>query len=203
MAEPDEEDVVAADEAKDKGSDELFDELRSSRDGLTTEEAEKRLARDGPNEITEKKQNPVLKFLRYFWGPIPWMIEAAAIMSAAIFRWEDFGIITVLLLINAGVGFWQERKADTVIELLKKRLVAEVRVLRDGEWKQDASRILVPGDVVRVRLGDIVPADLKLFDGDYLSVVLHSRLRPDSITDMGMPETSVRNIPGKSSIRLG
>ena len=96
------------------------------------------------------------------------MIEIASILSIIIQHYEDFGIILTLLIVNAVVGFWQERKADNAIELLKKRLAPNARVLRDGAWKEIPSRELVPGDIVRIRLGDIVPADVKLVKGDYL-----------------------------------
>jgi H+-transporting ATPase len=146
------------------------DKVSASEKGLSSAEADKRLQQYGPNEIPEKKVNPILKFLSYFWGPIPWMIEAAVVLSAAIQRWEDFGIIFVLLMLNAVVGFWQERKAGNAIELLKQKLALSARVLRDNKWIELPARRLVPGDVVRVRLGDIVPADIKLLEGDYLLV---------------------------------
>jgi H+-transporting ATPase len=96
------------------------------------------------------------------------MIEAAVVMSAIIQHWPDFGIILMLLMLNAVVGFWQENKADNAIELLKQRLAPSARLLRDGKWIQKPAKALVSGDVVRVRLGDIVPADIKLMNGDYL-----------------------------------
>ena len=136
--------------------------------GLSTEEVARKLQKYGTNEIPEKKVNPFRKFMGYFWGPIPWMIEAAAVLSVIIQHYEDFAIIFTLLIVNAIVGFWQERKADNAIELLKKRLAPEARVLREGKWLKIPSRELVPGDIVRVRLGDIVPADVKLMKGDYL-----------------------------------
>ena len=136
--------------------------------GLSSAEAAQRLQQYGPNDIPEKKVSPIRKFLGYFWGPIPWMIEAAAGLSIAIQHWEDFAIIFTLLMSNAIVGFWQEHKADNSIELLKKRLALKARVLRDGKWQEIAARELVLGDTVRVRLGDIVPADVKLMKGDYL-----------------------------------
>jgi H+-transporting ATPase len=136
--------------------------------GLSSAEVEKKLQQYGPNEIPEKKVNPLRKFLGYFWGPIPWMIEAAAGLSIVIQHWEDFGIIFTLLIVNAVVGFWQEHKADNAIELLKKRLAPKARVLREGTWREIPARELVPEDIVRVRLGDIVPADVKLMKGDYL-----------------------------------
>jgi len=138
--------------------------------GLTSEEARARLARYGENAIREERVSPLRKFLGYFWGPIPWMIEVAAILSGVTQRWDDFAIIILMLLINAGVGFFEEYKADTAIAALKQRLAPVARVLRDGAWKDLAARVLVPGDVVLVKLGNIVPADLDLREGDYLSV---------------------------------
>ena len=176
---------------------EFLDPRHSNPDGLTSEEAERRLAQYGPNEIAENKVNPAVKFLSYFWGPIPWMIEAAAILSAVIQRWEDFAIIFVLLLLNAGVGFWQEHKADTAIEMLKKRLAPEARVKRDDKWTTIPGRELVPGDFVRVRLGDVIPADIKLLEGDYISVD-ESALTGESlpvekhISDSGYSGSAVR-----------
>lgn len=148
----------------------IFEKLSSSEKGLSSSEANERLQRYGYNEIEERRISPVRKFLGYFWSPIPWMIEAAAIISAIISHWEDFWIIIGLLLLNAIVGFWQEHKADNAINLLKRRLAAKAQVLRDGKWTGLEARQLVPGDVVRIRLGDIVPADVKLFDGDYLLI---------------------------------
>jgi H+-transporting ATPase len=160
--------VVTTEDAKKISIDELLNKLSSNWNGLTSTEAEKRLQLFGPNEIPEKKENPLKKFLSYFWGPIPWMIEAAVIMSAVIQHWPDFGIIFMLLLVNAVVGFWQERKAGNAIELLKQRLALNARVLREGKWEEKPAKELVPGDIVRLRLGEIVPADLKLIKGDYL-----------------------------------
>ena len=160
--------LLSTEDVKKANVDELLSSLSASRDGLSSSEAEKRLQQYGPNEIPEKKANPLVKFLTYFWGPIPWMIEAAVIMSAFIQHWPDVGIIFTLLMVNAVVGFWQEHKAGNAIELLKQRLALKARVLRDGKWKEIPAGGLVPGDVVRLRLGDIIPADVKLVEGDYL-----------------------------------
>jgi H+-transporting ATPase len=159
---------MTTENAKKVTVDELLSRLSATKEGLSSFDAEKRLQQYGPNEIPEKKANPLLKFLGYYWGPIPLMIEAAAIMSAIIQRWPDFGIIFTLLMVNAVVGFWQEHKAGNAIELLKHRLALKARILRDGRWQEKPARALVPGDVVRLRLGDIVPADVKLIEGDYL-----------------------------------
>ncbi len=144
--------------------------LGSSPEGLTQEEAQKRLTQYGANELKEKKTNLILKFLSYFWGPIPWMIEIAVVLSAVARHWPDFAIILVLLLSNALVGFWEERQAGNAIAALKARLAIKARVKRDGKWIDPPARELVPGDVVRLRSGDIVPADARLLDGDEISV---------------------------------
>jgi H+-transporting ATPase len=138
--------------------------------GLTEQEAAVRLARFGENALAEHHVSALAKLASYFWGPIPWMIEVAAILSGVVRHWEDFTIIMVMLVLNAGVGFWQEHKADTAIEALKQKLALQARVLRDGQWKDIAARLLVPGDVILIQLGDVVPADARLASGDYLSV---------------------------------
>ena len=138
--------------------------------GLTSAEAAERLQKYGPNALEEKKVSPLLKLLGYFWGPIPWMIEVAALLSALLQHWADFWIIIALLIFNAGVGFWQEFTAGNAVEALKKQLALKARVLRDGQWQELDARQLVPGDIIRIRLGDVIPADVKLVEGDYLSV---------------------------------
>ncbi|RBP03050.1 H+-transporting ATPase [Roseiarcus fermentans] len=162
---------------------EVEKKLGSSPDGLTEAEAQKRLAQYGPNEIAEKKTNEILKFLSYFWGPIPWMIEAAVILSAAARHWPDFAIILVLLLANAVVGFWEEHEAGNAIAALKATLAIKARVKRDGKWVDPAARELVPGDTIRLRLGDIVPADARLMDGDEIS------LDQSALTGESLPAT--------------
>ncbi|HZW45586.1 MAG TPA: plasma-membrane proton-efflux P-type ATPase [Dermatophilaceae bacterium] len=149
---------------------EVQKQLGSSPDGLSQAEATKRLTQNGPNEIAEHKTNPLLKFLSYFWGPIPWMIEVAVVLSGAVGHWPDFFIILILLLANAVVGYTEERQAGNAIDALKAKLAINARAKRDGEWVTPAARELVPGDVIRLRLGDIVPADARLLDGDEIEV---------------------------------
>ncbi len=150
--------------------DTLKDLNTSLKNGLSEEDAKKRLEKYGLNEIPEKKKSPILKFLSYFWGPIPWMIEIAALLSVLVQHWEDFWIILSLLILNAVVGFWEEKKAEDVIAFLQNKMAIRARVLRDGKWKVIPGKFVVPGDIVRIRMGDIVPADIKLIDGDFLSV---------------------------------
>jgi H+-transporting ATPase len=160
----------AQDAMKTMAMPELQTKLGSSPDGLSQAEAAKRLGENGPNEIKEKKTNALLKFLTYFWGPIPWMIEAAVILSGVVRHWLDFGIILVLLLSNAVVGFWEERQAGNEIAALKAKLAKKAMVKRDKKWSNPLARDLVAGDVIRLRLGDIVPADARLLAGDSVQV---------------------------------
>jgi H+-transporting ATPase len=158
------------DDLKSLAMPDLFTKLGSTKDGLTGAEAAKRLTQYGPNEIAEKTDNPFLKFLSYFWGPIPWMIEAAVILSGVVRHWLDFGVILLLLCTNAIVGFWEEHQAGNAIAALKSQLAVNARVRRDGKWANPKVADLVPGDVVRMRLGDIVPADARLLAGDPIEV---------------------------------
>ena len=144
--------------------------LATSSKGLTAEEAARRLLTFGPNEMPVKRVNLFLQLLKYFVGPIPWMIEAAIILSAILGHWPDFAVILTLLFANAGIGFWQERQAGRAIDALKAQLALGARVLRDGQWSYPSARELVPGDVIRLRRGDIVPADARLLDGDSIEV---------------------------------
>jgi len=160
----------AKDDLKSLPMPELQKKLGATPAGLSEAEAQKRLTQYGPNEITVKKTNEVLKFLSYFWGPIPWMIEAAVILSGVVRHWLDFFIILLLLASNAVVGYWEEHQAGNAIAALKARLAVKAKVLRDGKWTNPNASEVVPGDVVRLRLGDIVPADARLLAGDPIEV---------------------------------
>jgi H+-transporting ATPase len=138
--------------------------------GLTSEEAQARLAKYGINGIVEKEDSQLKKLLRYFTGSIAYMIEAAAVISALLGRWSDFAIITALLFFNAIIGFWQDHKAANALAALKKGLAPEAEVLRDGKWQTVKAELLVPGDIVRLHIGQIVPADLKLIGGTSASI---------------------------------
>ncbi len=159
-----------------------LEELDTDLDrGLSAAEAQRRLEEHGPNSLEDDEHHPLRQFLSHFWGPIPWMLEAAVAVSAAVQRWEDSGVIVVLLAINGVVGFWEEHKAANVIEQLKQQLAPETRVLRDGSWATMSAAQLVPGDVVRVDMGSVVPADVVLVDGGGL------RVDESSLTGESMP----------------
>ena len=136
--------------------------------GLTSSEAKKRLEKFGMNEIPEKDETLFHRIFRRFWGPIPWMIEVAAVLSAAVKKWEDLTIIVIMLLTNAVLDFYQESKALNAIKALKKSLAQKTLVQRDGKWVEIDAKEIVPGDVIKLKIGDIVPADAKLLEGDYL-----------------------------------
>jgi len=138
--------------------------------GLNPGQLQERLSKYGPNALPEEKKSALSAFLVYFWGPIPWMIEAAALMALVVGDFGDFTIITSLLLFNALLGFWEENEASNALDALKNSLALKARVLRGGKWEQVDARTLVPGDIVRLYLGDVVPADCKLIQGDYIGI---------------------------------
>ncbi len=140
------------------------------KQGLSEAEVAKRLGQYGYNEIEEREEPLWHRIFRRFWGPIPWMIEVAALLSALVQKWEDFFIILVMLLVNAGLDFFQEHRAMNALKALKQRLANEVIVLREGLFQTIPARELVPGDIIKLRIGDIVPADLQLLSGDYLLI---------------------------------
>jgi H+-transporting ATPase len=162
--------AIATKVAQETPIEDLMQQLSTNAQGLSSEEARRRMEQFGANEITEKTTRPLVKFLTFLWGPIPWMIEAAAVLSLVVRHWVDLGIIVTLLLFNAAVGFWQEYQAGNAVAALKSKLALKSRVRRDGTWQVMNARELVPGDIIRLRAGDIIPADAKLIDGDFLSV---------------------------------
>lgn len=142
----------------------------SAEHGLAEDEAAARIAQYGYNETKEREEPLWHRIFRRFWGPIPWMIEIAAILSGAVQKWEDFTIISIMLLVNAGLDFFQERRALNALKALKQRLASKSIVLREGIFKSIPSRNLVPGDIVKLRIGNIVPADVQLYQGEYLLI---------------------------------
>jgi H+-transporting ATPase len=138
--------------------------------GLTEDAVRKRLAQYGPNALPEPQTSLARKVLGHFTGPMAYMIEAAAIVSALLGRWDDFVIIAGLLLFNAGLEFWQDVKASNALAALKKGLALKATVLRDGKYQTVDAATLVPGDIVHIRLGMIVPADLRLVGEGYVLI---------------------------------
>jgi H+-transporting ATPase len=134
--------------------------------GLSSAEVEIRLKQNGYNEVLEKKVNPAVRFAKKFWGLTAWMLEFIIILSWRLHRYEDLYIVAGLLFFNSVLGFAEEQKASSAVETLKKKLQVNARALRDSVWKEVPSRELVPGDIVRVRSGDFVPADIKIVRGE-------------------------------------
>lgn len=133
--------------------------------GLTLAEIDLRRQEYGFNEVQEKKKKPILAFIKKFWGLSAWMLELIMILSVVLGKYADLAVVGVLLVVNAILGFLQEQRASGVVETLRKRLQVDARALRDSKWQVIPARELVPGDIVRVRPGDIIPADIKLMTG--------------------------------------
>jgi H+-transporting ATPase len=142
--------------------------------GLTRAEVDTRREEHGYNEVAEKKGHPVLIFLGKFWGLSAWMLELIIVLSAVLRKFSDLGVVGALLVINAVLSFMQEHRAAGVVETLRRRLQVSARVQRDSSWQVIPARELVPGDIVRVRPGDIIPADVKLLtDAEHRPVGSH------------------------------
>jgi H+-transporting ATPase len=158
-------------EFEKKSIDDVLKELNTDvNKGLTETEARERIKKYGLNEMPEKEETLLHRVLRRFWGPIPWMIELAAILSAAVQKWDDFGIITALLFVNAIIDLWQESKALSALSVLKQKLAKKATVLRDGAFKSVDAKELVPGDIIKIKIGEIIPADVKLIEGEYIQI---------------------------------
>ena len=134
--------------------------------GLTDIQAQSVLARDGPNEIAKVRVHPILDFLRKFWSPIPWLLEGTIVLTIVTGRDRDAAAIAFLLLFNVVLAFFQERRAQHAVTLLRAALVVHAKVLRDGSWSTISSHDVVAGDVVRLVVGDMVPADIRISSGD-------------------------------------
>ncbi|KAK9684612.1 hypothetical protein RND81_10G220900 [Saponaria officinalis] len=157
--------------------EEVFENLRCNKEGLTSEAAEERLKIFGPNKLEEKKESKFLKFLGFMWNPLSWVMEAAAIMAIALANgggkppdWQDFVGIITLLIINSTISFIEENNAGNAAAALMARLAPKAKILRDGKWNEEDAAVLVPGDIISIKLGDIVPADARLLDGDPLKI---------------------------------
>ncbi|THG00038.1 hypothetical protein TEA_017575 [Camellia sinensis var. sinensis] len=157
--------------------EEVFEQLKCSREGLSTEEGNNRLQIFGPNKLEEKKESKILKFLGFMWNPLSWVMEAAAIMAIALANgdkkppdWQDFVGIICLLVINSTISFIEENNAGNAAAALMAGLAPKTKVLRDSRWSEQDAAILVPGDIISIKLGDIIPADARLLEGDPLKI---------------------------------
>ncbi|HET7115137.1 MAG TPA: HAD-IC family P-type ATPase, partial [Hanamia sp.] len=167
--------------------------------GLSEEEAKIRIQQYGLNEIPENQESVVHRIFRRLWGPIPWMIEVAAILSAVAQKWEDFTIIMVLLVVNVVVDFAQESKALNVLKVLKEKLAKKALVKRDGAYQSIESKFVVPGDIIKLKIGDIVPADAVAAKGSYVQV------DQAALTGESLPvdKTAGEEIFGNSIVKMG
>ncbi len=136
--------------------------------GLTSEEARHRLGQIGPNAMPDTTLHPLRMALEKLWAPIPWMLEAAILLELFLGKYVEAGIISTLLVFNAGLGFFQESRAQLTLAALKSRLALNASVKRDGEWKAVPAMELVPGDVIKLSLGGVVAADVRLMGGEIL-----------------------------------
>ncbi|PSS01332.1 Plasma membrane ATPase [Actinidia chinensis var. chinensis] len=156
---------------------EVFEQLKCTREGLSVEEGVNRLQIFGQNKLEEKKESKLLKFLGFMWNPLSWVMEAAALMAIVLANgdrkppdWQDFVGIICLLVINSTISFIEENNAGNAATALMAGLAPKTKVLRDGQWSEQDAAILVPGDIVSIKLGDIIPADARLLEGDPLKV---------------------------------
>ncbi|KAL3526484.1 hypothetical protein ACH5RR_011140 [Cinchona calisaya] len=159
------------------GLEEVFENLRCTKEGLSSDDAKRRLAIFGYNKLQEKKENKFLKFLGFMWNPLSWVMEAAAVMAIALANgggkppdWQDFLGIVALLIINSTISFIEENTAGNAAAALMAHLSPKAKVLRDGSWSEQDASILVPGDIISIKLGDIIPADARLLHGDPLKI---------------------------------
>ncbi|CAI0438752.1 unnamed protein product [Linum tenue] len=157
--------------------EEVFEQLKCSREGLTGDEGANRLQVFGPNKLEERKESKFLKFLGFMWNPLSWVMEAAAVMALLLANdgrsppdWQDFVGIVGLLVINSTISFFEENNAGNAAAALMAGLAPKTKVLRDGRWTEQEAAILVPGDIISIKLGDIVPADARLLEGDPLKI---------------------------------
>ncbi|XP_057421160.1 plasma membrane ATPase 4 [Lotus japonicus] len=157
--------------------EEVFQQLKCTPEGLSSEEGASRLQIFGPNKLEEKKESKLLKFLGFMWNPLSWVMEMAAIMAIALANgggkppdWQDFLGIICLLVINSTISFIEENNAGNAAAALMAGLAPKTKVLRDGKWSEQEAAVLVPGDIISIKLGDIVPADARLLEGDPLKI---------------------------------
>ncbi|CAN0921844.1 ATPase 7, plasma membrane-type [Linum grandiflorum] len=157
--------------------EQVFEHLKCTRDGLSSDDIQERLELFGHNKLEEKKESKFLKFLGFMWNPLSWVMEAAALMAIALAHgggksadYHDFVGIIVLLIINSTISFIEENNAGNAAAALMAQLSPKARVLRNGRWSEEDAAILVPGDIISIKLGDIVPADARLLEGDPLKI---------------------------------
>jgi len=148
----------------------MLDSIRAPKmdlgKGLSSEEVRKRLREYGYNEVPEKRGSPAIRFAKKFWGITPWMLEITILLEWTLGKYFEAYVVMGLLVFNAILGFLQEERANPALELLKEKLKINARVKRNGNWTLIPARELVPGDVIRLRAGDFIPADVNVAEGN-------------------------------------
>jgi len=152
-------------EYKELSADDTLRFLETTEEGLSSQEAAARAAHYGRNEITEIKRNAFLDFFKRYWGPMPWLLEFAIVLTIVLQHYVESAIIFVLLSVNAVIGYFQSRNSQKAVEILKRKLKINTRVLRDGKWVLQEAKEIVPGDIITIKLGDLVPADVVIITG--------------------------------------
>jgi H+-transporting ATPase len=157
--------------------DDVWTLLQCKEEGLTAAEATRRTEVFGPNKLEHKETSAFLQFLSFMWNPLSWVMEGAALVAIALSNgegrppdWQDFVGIVLLLFVNSGIGFYEERSAGNAVKALMESLAPKAKCRRDGKWGEIESSDLVPGDVIAFKIGDIVPADCRLFDAINVSI---------------------------------
>ncbi|XP_073105066.1 plasma membrane ATPase isoform X2 [Elaeis guineensis] len=157
--------------------EEVFQHLKCTKEGLSSQEGANRIQFFGKNKLEEKKESKLFKFLGFMWNPLSWVMESAALAAIVLANgsgrppdWQDFIGIIILLLINSTISFIEENNAGNAAAALMANLAPKTKVLRDGQWSEDDAAILVPGDIISIKLGDIIPADARLLEGDPLKI---------------------------------
>ena len=158
--------VRATSEYKNLSLEETYKFLETTVDGLSDSEVKIRLENFGNNEIIEKKQNSLLEFILRYWGPMPWLLELAMGLSFALSHYLEAIIIFTLLSVNAVIGQIHSTGSEKVIELLKNKLAIRAKILRNKKWSEEDAKGIVDGDIISVKLGDIIPADAKIISGE-------------------------------------
>lgn len=153
-------------EYNNMSSEEIIKSLETTEEGLSEKEAEARVNEIGYNEIKEVKKNPILRFLKRYWGPMPWLLEFAMVLTLILGHYTEGIIIFVLLTMNAVIGYMQSCNSQKAVEMLKKKLEIKAKVLRDGKWILKDAKYVVPGDILSIKLGDLVPADVCIISGE-------------------------------------
>jgi len=158
--------IKSTSEYKNLSTEETIKFLETRIDGLSTEEAQSRIKQFGFNEITEPGKKPLLEFFKRYWGPMPWLLEFAIVLTIVLEHYTESVIIFILLTVNAIIGYKQSQNSQKTVELLKKKLEIKTKILRDHTWMVTDAKDIVPGDIINIKLGDLAPSDIKIISGE-------------------------------------